>query len=77
MDLEKKTFNSIVVDDVGEIIPGLNQDYDTKNLRYQFTSPFVYQQIYEYNHSSKGKKLLKEYKLVGSPQIVRNNFECK
>lgn len=76
-DLNTNQFDSIKVDDVGEIIPGLNQDYETDTLRYQFTSPFVYQQIYEYSHKNKSRKLLKEYKLTGSPQIVRNNFEVR
>lgn len=49
-DLNTKSFTSISSDDVGEITPGLNQDYDSSSLRYSFSSPFVYQQIFEYNH---------------------------
>jgi len=30
----EKNLKSLKMDDVGEIIPGLNQDYDTNNLRY-------------------------------------------
>ncbi len=33
--------------------------------------------MYEYNHKSKARRLLKEHRLVGSPQIMRNEFECK
>lgn len=65
------------MDDVGEIGPGLNQDYETSTLRYSYSSPFVYQQVYEYNHASGAKRLLKEHRLKGSPQIVRNEFDCK
>jgi oligopeptidase B len=37
----------------------------------------VHQQLYEYDHATKNKKLIKDFKLKGSPQIVRNEFECK
>ena len=55
------------MDDVGEIGPGLNQDYDTSSLRYSFSSPFVYSQVYEYNHATGAKRMLKEHRLKGSP----------
>lgn len=71
-DLTTREFTSISLDDVGEIHPGLNQDYDTKSLRFSYSSPFTYNQLYEYNHQTKAKRLIKEYKLAGSPQIVRN-----
>ena len=42
-DLENKKFQSITVDnDVGEILPGLNQDYNSSQLNFMFSSPFVY-----------------------------------
>lgn len=66
-DLNTKAFTNISVDDVGEITPGLNQDYESDSLRYSYSSPFTYQQVYEYNHKSKARKLIKEYKLRGSP----------
>ena len=65
------------MEDVGEVVPALNQDYEQKTLRYTFSNPFIYQQIFEYDHAIKNKKLLKELKLVGAPQIMRSQFECK
>ena len=76
-DLDTKEFNTIKMEDVGEVVPALNQDYEQKTLRYTFSNPFIYQQIFEYDHTIKNKKLLKELKLVGAPQIMRSQFECK
>ena len=76
-DLNTKTFTNIEAGDVGEIYPGLNQDYESTSIRYSYSSPFIYSQVFDYNHQSKSKKLLKEYRLRGSPQIVRNEFDCK
>ena len=53
-DLDKREFQSIDVDeDVGEILPGLNQDYDSKQLSFMFSSPFIYNQQYRYQHATK------------------------
>ena len=42
-DLNSKEFNTISVDnDIGEILPGLNQDYESLGLNFMFASPFVY-----------------------------------
>jgi protease II len=70
-----KTIN--IDSEVGEILPGLNSDYQSSSLNFTFASPFVYQQIYKYDHKTGSKKLVKEIKLKGSPQIVRNEFECQ
>ena len=32
--------------------------------------------MYEYNHKTNKKRLVKDVKLKGSPQIIRNEFEC-
>jgi protease II len=65
-DLETNTFSSVSIDNqVGEIEPGLNSDYYSKELTFLFSSPFTYQQVYKYNHTLKSKKLLKEVKLKG------------
>jgi len=37
----------------------------------------VYSQVFDYYHNTKSKKMLKEYRLRGSPQIVRSEFDCK
>lgn len=55
----------------------LNQDYTAETLRFMFSSPFVYQQSFEYSHKSRKTRKISEVKLRGTPQIVRNDFECK
>jgi len=76
-DLNTQSFSTIPAGDVGEIYPGLNQDYESQSIRYTYSSPFVYSQVFDYYHNSKSKKMLKEYRLRGSPQIIRNEFDCK
>ena len=42
-DNDTKQFNTVSVDnDIGEILPGLNQDYDSQALTFMFSSPFIY-----------------------------------
>ncbi len=42
-DLDTKKFNSVKVnDEIGEISPGLNSDYNASDLNFFFSSPFVY-----------------------------------
>ena len=60
-----KTIN--VDSEVGEILPSLNSDYESTSLNFSFASPFVYQQLYKYEHKTGTKKLVKEVKLKGSP----------
>jgi hypothetical protein len=60
-----KTIN--VDSEVGEILPGLNSDYESTSLNFSFASPFVYQQLYKYEHKTGTKNLVKEVKLKGSP----------
>ena len=60
---------------VGEISPGINSDYHSKELSFFFQSPFTYHEHYKYNHSKQQKKLVKSVKLHG-PQIIRNEFDC-
>lgn len=69
--------HTVQVGQEGSNSPGLNQNYDQNTLRFIHQSPFIYQQVHEYNHLSKKTQLLKETKLRGSPQIVRNQFECR
>ena len=64
--------NPIKMDDIGEIEPMLNQDYQTDKLKFTFSNPFIYQQHFEYSHISKKVRKTNEIKLRGSPQIVRN-----
>jgi protease II len=47
-DLDSKEFHIVEVNDgdVGEISPMLNQEYKQTNIRFLFSSPFVYQQQY-------------------------------
>jgi oligopeptidase B len=43
-DLDTKTFDSVNIDqDVGEIHPGINQDYNAQELTFTYESPFVYE----------------------------------
>ena len=35
----------------------MNQEYDSKLLNFNFQSPFVYMQQYEYNHGTRNKRL--------------------
>ena len=76
-DLESKEFHVVEVNggDVGEIHPMLNQDYNQEHLRFCFSSPFVYQQQFQYEHKTKALRKIQDVKLIGSPQIVRNQFD--
>lgn len=77
-DFDSNEFTSITVDNqVGEIQPGLNSDYNSSELNFFFRSPFVYNQVFKYDHKRGTKKLVKEHKLKGSPQIIRNEFDCQ
>lgn len=51
-DLDTKKFTNINMNDVGEIYPGLNADYTSQELNFIYTSPFVYEQVYKYNHKN-------------------------
>ena len=62
---------------VGEISPGLNSNYESKELHFFFQSPFVYEQTYVYSHEKRSKRMLGQRKLLGSPKILRNDFECE
>lgn len=66
-----------LAEDVGEISPMVNDNYRSQKLDFLFSSPFVYQKQYCYEHKTKKTVLTKETKLMGSPQIVRNEFDCK
>jgi len=57
-------------------MPGLNQDYETDSMRFGYSSPFVFSELYEYSHKKKQKRLIRSAQLQG-PQIVRNDFELK
>lgn len=63
--------------DIGEIEPMVNSEYESDKLRFQFSSPFIYSQQYEYNHHSRKTTKIQEVKLIGTPQIVRKQFEHK
>jgi protease II len=66
--LETKNTKTISVDNqVGEILPGLNSDYESTSLNFTYSSPFVFQQIYKYNHQSGESRLVKDVKLKGTP----------
>lgn len=51
-DLNSNKFRTLTIDDekVGEIMPGLNQDYESNELNYIYHSPFVYMRQYKYNN---------------------------
>ena len=43
-DLNDGKVNKVTVnDDVGEILPSVNEDYEATSLSFHFSSPFVYQ----------------------------------
>jgi len=57
-DLDSKTFDSVDIEnDVGEIHPGINQDYKANELTFTYESPFVYEQQFTYNHARKRKTM--------------------
>jgi oligopeptidase B len=73
-DLDKNTFNLIGVgDEVGEITPGVNQNYKENKIRFTFSSAYVYDDLYEYDHSTGKIELIESNKLKG-PEIIRENF---
>ena len=74
LDLNTQKFNTIRVDDkIGEITPAINQNYRESRLRFTFTSPFVYDDLYEYDHNTGRVDLLQSNKLTG-PEIVKKRF---
>ena len=65
-DMATKEYDTINVDnDVGEIMPMLNSNYNQTVLNFLFHSPFVYSRQYQYDHSTKRKKLVRDMKLYG------------
>lgn len=67
-DLDSKSTRPLkVAADVGEISPMVNDDYKATKVDFLFSSPFVYQQLYRYDHTQKKHFLKKETKLIGSP----------
>jgi hypothetical protein len=42
-DLDTKQLHSINIEDHGEIQPGMNNDYLSKELTFYYSSPFVYE----------------------------------
>ena len=50
LDTSKYSIININDGDIGAIFAGMNQDYDSKVLNFNFQSPFVYMQQYEYSH---------------------------
>jgi protease II len=58
-DFASGEFSEFTVDgQVGEISPGLNSNYDSKELHFFFQSPFVYEQTYVYSHEKRSKRML-------------------
>ncbi|CAI2386107.1 unnamed protein product [Moneuplotes crassus] len=77
LDLNTKEINTINVDDsIGEITPAINQNYNESRLRFTFTSPLVYDDLYEYDHKTKDVRLLQSNQLRG-PEIVKKRFVTK
>ena len=73
-NLSSGQIESIKMD--GTITPWINQNYDQKTLRFSFTSPLVYERLYEYNFELKRLDLINDSKLKG-PEIVTNRFITK
>ena len=77
LDLNTQEYNKIRVDDkIGEITPAINQNYEESRLRFTFTSPLVYDDLYEYDHKTGQVDLLQSNKLRG-PEIVKKRFVTK
>lgn len=73
-DLNTNEFETIGVQgEIGEISPAINQNYKEHKLRFTFSSPLIYDDLYEYDHTTKQVELLRSNKLRG-PEIVRESF---
>ena len=73
-DINSDTIESIKMD--GVIAPWINQNYIQDTLRFSFTSPLVYERLYEYNFITKNLEMIHESKLKG-PEIITNRFITK
>ena len=50
-DLNSKKVEALkITDDVGDILPMVNDDYHSDKVNFLFSSPFVYQKQYLYRH---------------------------
>mmetsp|Transcript_1867 Transcript_1867/g.1664 ORF Transcript_1867/g.1664 Transcript_1867/m.1664 type:complete len:472 (+) Transcript_1867:801-2216(+) len=77
LDLNTFQTKTIRIDDkIGEITPAINQNYKESRLRFTFTSPLVYDDLYEYDHKTGKVDLLQSNTLRG-PEIVKNRFITK
>jgi len=73
-DLRTDSYNLVGVDDeIGEITPSINQNYNESKLRFSFSSPLVYDDLYEYDNDT-GKVYMLESNQLHGPEIVRNRF---
>lgn len=61
---------------IGEVTPGINQNYHEHRFTFTISSPTVYEDLYEYDHSKGECELLMGNELRG-PEIVRKNFITK
>jgi len=59
--------------EIGEITPGVNKEYDSSKVAFQFSSPFVYKDFYEYDTKINSLNLLESVRL-GGPKIIRSEF---
>ena len=72
----KASFNIDLQEPLAVISPGLNENYDSESFRFHVDSPFVYNQIYEYNIPTRSIRVLEGFKMDGPP-INKNNFVMK
>lgn len=69
----KNSFDIDIKEPLAVISPGLNENYETEIFRFHVDSPFVFNQIYEYNILKRSLNVLEQFKMEG-PYFNKKNI---
>ena len=59
---------------VGNVLPGINQDYDGTSLRMTMDSPLVPELVFDYNIVKNKTHILRNTSVCGSPTFNRDDY---
>eukprot|EP00943_MAST-04B_sp_MAST-4B-sp1_P002972 g2972.t1 len=59
---------------VGNVLPGINQDYDGTSLRMTMDSPLVPELVFDYNIVNDKTQILRNASVCGSPTFNRDDY---
>ena len=62
-------------EEIGNVLPGINQDYDGKHLRITMTSPLAPEIVCDYNVLNKNVHILRQNEIAGTPKFNREDYE--